>query len=149
MAVVSNARWGALQFVVSNEHYSGDRIQKNRMRGTCSTYREKEKCMQALMKNLKERDYVVVIGVDGWIIIKWNSTELDRKFWTQFVWLRIWKVGGLLWRWLRDFREAMRNHQLLNTDSEWCNTSVSAVPVSWGNFQQFILVFSEQMYIFN
>jgi hypothetical protein len=56
----------------------GNQIKKNEMVGTCSTYREEEKCTQGFGGgNLKERDHLEDPGIDGTIILKWIIKKLD------------------------------------------------------------------------
>jgi hypothetical protein len=46
--------------------------------------------------DLKGRDYLEHIGLDGVIILEWILGKEDGKLWTGFIWLRIGISGGLL-----------------------------------------------------
>jgi hypothetical protein len=59
-----------------------------------------EKCMQNFwLENLKGRDHMEEIGIGGQIILEWFSGKLDRKVWTEFVWLRAETRAGPLCIW--------------------------------------------------
>jgi hypothetical protein len=47
-------------------------------------------------ENLRERDHLVVPGVDGRTIIRWIFRKWDVGVWTRLSWLRIETVGGHL-----------------------------------------------------
>jgi hypothetical protein len=47
-------------------------------------------------RNLKERDYLKNIGVDGKIILKRNSKNWDREAWKGLICLTIGTGGGRL-----------------------------------------------------
>jgi hypothetical protein len=48
------------------------------------------------LKNLKGRDHLADLGVDGRIIAEWILGKQVGKVWTEFIWLRIGNSGGLL-----------------------------------------------------
>jgi hypothetical protein len=47
-------------------------------------------------ENLKGRDLLVDLGVDGKIILEWILGKWNRKVGTGFIWLRIGTSSGLL-----------------------------------------------------
>jgi len=49
------------------------------------------------LENLKGRDYLEDIGIDG-KIIKWLLGK-HSEVWTGYIWLRIGASGRLLWTW--------------------------------------------------
>jgi hypothetical protein len=54
------------------KHYLGDQIKKYEMCGACGLYGRNEKCIQGFSAgNLKERDHLKGLGIDGRIILKW------------------------------------------------------------------------------
>jgi hypothetical protein len=54
--------------VILTKYYSGDQIRKNEMDGACSTYRGGEVLSVFWWGNLRERDQLEDLGVDGRII---------------------------------------------------------------------------------
>jgi hypothetical protein len=48
------------------------------------------------LENLKGRNQLEDLGVDGMIILEWILGTNDGKLWTGFIWLRIGTSGGLL-----------------------------------------------------
>jgi hypothetical protein len=46
--------------------------------------------------NLKARDRLEYLGVDGRALFKWILKTWDSRFRTGFIWLRIGTSGGLL-----------------------------------------------------
>jgi hypothetical protein len=46
------------------------------MSGACSTYGTDEEWLEILVGNLKKRDHLEYIGIDGMIILKWIFKEI-------------------------------------------------------------------------
>ena len=61
-------------------------------------YGEVERCIQVfLWGNLRERDHLEDLGVDGRIILRWMFRKWYFAVWTGMCWLRIGTGGGHLW----------------------------------------------------
>jgi hypothetical protein len=54
--------------VLLTKYYSGDKIKKNEMAWACITYRKRK---GVWWENLRERNHLEDLGVDGGIILKW------------------------------------------------------------------------------
>ena len=51
------------------QYCSGDKIEKNEIGGACSVYGGEERCMRGIGgENLRERDHLEDLGIDGRII---------------------------------------------------------------------------------
>jgi len=57
------------------------------MRGHAAFMGRGKVCTGFWWGDLKERDHLVDLGVDGWIILKWIIKKLDRETWTGLIWL--------------------------------------------------------------
>jgi hypothetical protein len=55
-----------------------------------------ELCTGFLWGNLRERDYLEDLGVDGKIILRWIFGKWDVGAWTGSIWVRIGTGGGQL-----------------------------------------------------
>jgi len=49
------------------------------------------------LENMKGRDHMEDLGIDGNLILWWILAIWCEKGWTVCTWLRIEKIGGLLW----------------------------------------------------
>ena len=65
--------------------------QKNEMGGACGTHGRQERA-----GDLRERDHLEDLSVDGRLILKLFIGKWDGEEWTELIWLRIGTVGGLL-----------------------------------------------------
>ena len=63
------------------------------MGGACSTYGGYERFRWG---NVRERDHLEDLGVDGKIILRWIFRKWDVEVWTGLIWLRIGTGGGHL-----------------------------------------------------
>jgi hypothetical protein len=68
--------------------------------------------------NLKERDHLEDLGVDGRII--WNSRKWSGREWTGFIWLRIGTSGALVLRVPQKVEDFLLAQQLLASQEELC-----------------------------
>jgi len=67
------------------------------MGGTCSTYGGKERCIHGFWwGNVRARDNLEDLGVDGRIILRWIFRKWDVGAGTGSSWLRIGTGGGFL-----------------------------------------------------
>jgi hypothetical protein len=49
-----------------------------------------------LSGNLRKRNHLEDLGIDGKIILKWSFKKWNGETWTGLIWLRIGTGGGLL-----------------------------------------------------
>ena len=67
---------------------------KNEMGSECGTHGERRGAYRVPVGNLRERDHLEKLGVDGRIILEWMLKKLvDRKC-NGLIWLRIGKAAG-------------------------------------------------------
>jgi hypothetical protein len=78
---------------------SGDKIEKNEMGGTCSTYGGGKAYKGFRWGNLRVRDHLGDRGLDGRIILRWVFRKWDLGVWTRSSWFWIRTVGGHLCMW--------------------------------------------------
>jgi hypothetical protein len=71
------------------KYHSGEQIKKNEMGGTCSTYGDRRCAYRVWWVDLREREHLQDLGVDGRILKKWNGQAS-----TRLIWLRIVQVAG-------------------------------------------------------
>jgi hypothetical protein len=74
----------------------GDEIKKNEDVGASSSVGGAERHFQCFGGKLKERDHLVVTGVDGRVMLRWMFENWDVRVWTGLRWLKIETVGGHL-----------------------------------------------------
>jgi len=67
------------------------------MGGACSAYGCRREAYTGFWwGNLRERDHLGDLGVDGRIILRWILRKWDVGVWTGSSWLRVGTGGGLL-----------------------------------------------------
>jgi hypothetical protein len=52
-----------------------------------------------LVRNMKGIDHLEELGVDGRIILELILGKQDGKVWTEFIWLRVGTINGILRTW--------------------------------------------------
>jgi hypothetical protein len=57
------------------------------MGGTCVTHGEKRNAYKILWETRKEREYVVVINIDGRMILEWNFKKYYVRTYIGLLWL--------------------------------------------------------------
>jgi hypothetical protein len=65
-------------------------MKKNEMDGACGTYGGTgEVYTEFWWGDLRERDHLEGLDVDGSVILKWVFREWDGRAWSGLIWLRI------------------------------------------------------------
>jgi len=60
------------------------------MGGSCSAYGGRgEVYTECWWGNLRQRDHLEDLGVDGMIVLRWIHRKCDVGLWTESIWLRI------------------------------------------------------------
>jgi len=85
----------ALWSVLLTKYYSGDQIKMNDLDGACGMYGRKERCIQGFSGEMRERNQLEDLGIDGRIILKWMLRKWGGGLWTGLIWLKI-RTGGRL-----------------------------------------------------
>jgi hypothetical protein len=78
------------------QYYSGDKIEKNEMGGSFSTYGGGKRRIQGFGGETEGRDHLGDPDVDGKIILRWVFNKWDVGAWTGWSGLRIGTGGGHL-----------------------------------------------------
>ena len=78
---------GTLFFLLT-KYFSGNEIERNEMGGACGTCGGQERSYRILVGDLRERDHLEDLGVDGKIILKWSFRR--RGLW------HVWGTGGVI-----------------------------------------------------
>ena len=62
---------GSCIICILNQAKFGDKIKKNVIGGACGTY-GREMYMVFWWEDLSEKYHLEVLGIDGWIVLKWD-----------------------------------------------------------------------------
>jgi hypothetical protein len=82
--------------VLLPKYYLFDQIKKNEMGGACGAYGRQERCRVFWWGNLKERNPLEDLGVDGRVVLKWISKKWGGQAWSGFMGRKTGTGGGLL-----------------------------------------------------
>jgi hypothetical protein len=74
--------FGTSYLVHFTKYYYDDQIKDDRGGGGCSVYEEDEECIKWYVENLKGRDHLEDLSVDGNIILKLILKKQDLRVWT-------------------------------------------------------------------
>jgi len=75
-----------LKLCDSTKYYADSQSKKNEMGGTCERFWRQERFWWG---DMRERDHLGNLVIDGMIILKWILKKLDRE-----------ALTGVLWRWI-------------------------------------------------
>ena len=76
--------------------FLGGQIKEDRMGGACGVWGRNEMYRGFWWVNLKKRDNLQDLGVDGSIILKLVMNTYYGRVWTGFIWLRTHRSGEVL-----------------------------------------------------
>jgi hypothetical protein len=83
--------------VLLTQYCSGYEIEKNEMDRACSANGEEEQRIQSFGgRNLREKDHLEDLGIDGWTTLRWIFRKWDVGLRTGTSWLMIGTGGGQL-----------------------------------------------------
>jgi len=74
-----------------------DQVVEGELGEECGTHWTEEYCIQDFDRKTWRKDNLKYLSVDGRIILKRLQNRHKGRAWSVFIWLKIWRGGGLLW----------------------------------------------------